>query len=78
MKGLSLNPIQKSLLASGAVGGEVYIRDLKDPTKPYTPTTEGSSASASAPGGAASAPGGKKLEELTSIEWNRQVPYILA
>jgi protein transport protein SEC31 len=74
IRGLSFNPIQKSLLASGATAGEVYIWDLKDPSKPYTPTTE--SAAAAGPGGAAG--GAKKLEDITSIEWNRQVPYILA
>ena len=74
IRGLSFNPIQKSLLASGATAGEVYIWDLKDPSKPYTPTTE--SAAAAGPGAAAG--GAKKLEDITSIEWNRQVPYILA
>lgn len=79
IKGLSFNPIQRSLLASGAVGGEVYIWDLKDPTKPYTPTTESSSSSISTSASTSSIGGGaKKLEEITSIEWNRQVPYILA
>jgi protein transport protein SEC31 len=63
VRGLDFNPVQNSLLASGAVGGEVYIWDLKDPTKPYTPT----------PGSTSS-----KLDEITSVAWNQQVQYVLA
>ncbi|KAF9644242.1 hypothetical protein BDM02DRAFT_1054166 [Thelephora ganbajun] len=37
VRGLDFNPIQPSLFASGAVNGEIYIWDLKDPTKPYSP-----------------------------------------
>lgn len=37
VRGLDFNPIQPHLFASGAVNGEIYIWDLKDPTKPYSP-----------------------------------------
>ncbi|RDB18645.1 Protein transport protein SEC31 [Hypsizygus marmoreus] len=63
VRGLDFNPIQTSLLASGGVAGEVYIWDLKDPSKPYTPT----------PGARSS-----KLDEITSVAWNQQVQYVLA
>ncbi|KIY53493.1 hypothetical protein FISHEDRAFT_55132 [Fistulina hepatica ATCC 64428] len=63
IRGLDFNPIQRSLLASGGVAGEVYIWDLKDPSKPYTPTP-----------GARSA----KLDDITSVAWNQQVQYVLA
>jgi protein transport protein SEC31 len=41
----------------------VYIWDLKDPSKPYTPT----------PGTRST-----KLDEITSVAWNQQVQYVLA
>ncbi|KAK7038871.1 protein transport protein S31 [Paramarasmius palmivorus] len=63
VRALDFNPIQTSLLSSGAVGGEVYIWDLKDPSKPYTPT----------PGTRST-----KLDEITSVAWNQQVQYVLA
>ncbi|KAF8631103.1 hypothetical protein AX17_005148 [Amanita inopinata Kibby_2008] len=63
VRGLDFNPIQTSLLASGGVSGEVYIWDLKDPSKPYTPT----------PGTRST-----KLDEITSVAWNQQVPYVVA
>ncbi|KAF9486167.1 hypothetical protein BDN70DRAFT_846626 [Pholiota conissans] len=63
VRGLDFNPLQTNLLASGAVGGEVYIWDLKDPSKPYSPT----------PGQRSS-----KLDEITSVAWNQQVQYVLA
>ncbi|KAG6820187.1 hypothetical protein H0H93_004180 [Arthromyces matolae] len=63
VRGLDFNPIQTSLLASGGVGGEVYIWDLKDPSKPYTPTPGSKS---------------NKLDEITSVAWNQQVQYVLA
>ncbi|GLB39367.1 putative steroid receptor RNA activator (SRA1) [Lyophyllum shimeji] len=63
VRGLDFNPIQTTLLASGGVSGEVYIWDLKDPSKPYTPT----------PGSRSS-----KLDEITSVAWNQQVQYVLA
>ncbi|KAF5344633.1 hypothetical protein D9756_011231 [Leucocoprinus leucothites] len=63
VRGLDFNPIQANLLASGGVSGEVYIWDLKDPSKPYTPT----------PGSRST-----KLDEITSVAWNRQVQYVLA
>ncbi|KAG6861064.1 hypothetical protein C0995_004406 [Termitomyces sp. Mi166 len=63
IRGLDFNPIQTSLLASGGVSGEVYIWDLKDPSKPYTPT----------PGSRST-----KLDDITSVAWNQQVQYVLA
>ncbi|KAG7098021.1 hypothetical protein E1B28_005326 [Marasmius oreades] len=63
VRALDFNPIQTSLLSSGGVGGEVYIWDLKDPSKPYTPT----------PGSRST-----KLDEITSVAWNQQVQYVLA
>ncbi|KAG5641968.1 hypothetical protein DXG03_003842 [Asterophora parasitica] len=63
VRGLDFNPIQTTLLASGGVNGEVYIWDLKDPSKPYTPT----------PGSRST-----KLDEITSVAWNQQVQYVLA
>ncbi|KZT07919.1 uncharacterized protein LAESUDRAFT_697968 [Laetiporus sulphureus 93-53] len=39
IRGLDFNPIQMNLFASGAVNGEIYIWDLKDPSKPYSPGT---------------------------------------
>lgn len=79
VRGLDFNPIQTNLLSSGATNGEVsasctreiflrtypssqiYIWDLKDPSKPYSPGTRSS-----------------KLDEITSLAWNRQVQYVLA
>ncbi|KAG6892726.1 protein transport protein S31, partial [Termitomyces sp. T159_Od127] len=63
VRGLDFNPIQTSLLASGGVSGEVYIWDLKDPSKPYSPT----------PGSRST-----KLDDITSVAWNQQVQYVLA
>ncbi|KAF8550015.1 hypothetical protein OG21DRAFT_1488102 [Imleria badia] len=63
VRGLDFNPIQTNLLSSGAVSGEVYIWDLNDPSKPYSPT----------PGNRSS-----KLDEITSVAWNQQVQYVLA
>ncbi|KAI0784083.1 hypothetical protein C8Q75DRAFT_781234 [Abortiporus biennis] len=39
VRALDFNPIQTALVASGAVNGEIYIWDLKDPSKPYSPGT---------------------------------------
>ncbi|EPQ53749.1 hypothetical protein GLOTRDRAFT_122261 [Gloeophyllum trabeum ATCC 11539] len=61
VRGLDFNPIQTSLFSSGAVNGEIYIWDLKDPSKPYSPGTRSS-----------------KLNEITSLAWNNQVPHVLA
>lgn len=63
VRSLDFNPLQTHLLSSGAVNGEVCIWDLNDPSKPYAPT-----------------PGlrSTKLDELTSVAWNQQVPYMLA
>ncbi|KAH7912755.1 hypothetical protein BJ138DRAFT_1060464 [Hygrophoropsis aurantiaca] len=63
VRGLDFNPIQTNLLSSGAVNGEVYIWDLNDPSKPYSPT----------PGTRST-----KLDEITSVAWNQQVQYVLA
>lgn len=41
----------------------MYIWDLNSPAKPYTPT----------PGARST-----KLDEMTSVAWNRQVQYVLA
>ncbi|CCO35980.1 Protein transport protein SEC31 [Rhizoctonia solani AG-1 IB] len=37
VRALHFNPLQTSLLASGSVGSELYIWDLKNPSTPYTP-----------------------------------------
>jgi protein transport protein SEC31 len=37
IKGLHFNPKQPNLLASGGPNGEVFIWDLNNPTKPYSP-----------------------------------------
>ncbi|KAF8837870.1 hypothetical protein BDN67DRAFT_997921 [Paxillus ammoniavirescens] len=63
VRGLDFNPTQTNLLSSGAIGGEVYIWDLNDPSKPYSPT----------PGTRST-----KLDEITSVAWNQQVQYVLA
>jgi protein transport protein SEC31 len=42
---------------------KVYIWDLNSPSKPYAPT----------PGARST-----KLDEMTSVAWNRQVQYVLA
>ncbi|KIJ63089.1 hypothetical protein HYDPIDRAFT_182419 [Hydnomerulius pinastri MD-312] len=63
VRGLDFNPIQTNLLSSGAINGEVYIWDLNDPSKPYSPT----------PGTRST-----KLDEITSVSWNQQVQYVLA
>ncbi|KAI0360315.1 WD40 repeat-like protein [Trametes cingulata] len=39
VRGLDFNPIQTNLFSSGAVNGEIYVWDLKDPSKPYSPGT---------------------------------------
>ncbi|KAK0216421.1 WD40-repeat-containing domain protein [Armillaria fumosa] len=63
VRALDFNPLETHLLSSGAINGEVCIWDLKDPTKPYTPT----------PGSRST-----KLDEITSVAWNQQVPHVLA
>jgi WD40 repeat protein len=40
---------------------QVYIWDLKDPSKPYSPGTRSS-----------------KLDEISALAWNNQVPHVLA
>ncbi|KAJ3290152.1 protein transport protein S31 [Borealophlyctis nickersoniae] len=37
VRGLDFNPLQSNLLASGATDGEIFIWDLNNPTKPYSP-----------------------------------------
>ncbi|KAJ3030236.1 protein transport protein S31 [Rhizophlyctis rosea] len=61
VRGLDFNPLQPNLLASGATDGEIFIWDLGNPTKPYSP-------------GARS----QKLEDITTLSWNRVVAHILA
>ncbi|TFY55456.1 hypothetical protein EVG20_g9311, partial [Dentipellis fragilis] len=61
IRGLDFNPIQTSLFSSGGVNGEIYIWDLKDPSKPYSPGTRSS-----------------KLDDITALSWNNQVPHVLA
>ncbi|KAG2049877.1 WD40 repeat-like protein [Suillus hirtellus] len=63
VRGLDFNPIHTNLLASGVINGEVYIWDLNDLLKPYSPT----------PGTRST-----KLDEITSVAWNQQVQYVLA
>ncbi|KAF7964892.1 hypothetical protein HWV62_1789 [Athelia sp. TMB] len=63
IRGLDFSPIQTNLLSSGGINGEVYIWDLKDPSKPYSPT----------PGTRST-----KLDEITSVAWNQQVQHVLA
>ncbi|KAF8270128.1 hypothetical protein EI94DRAFT_1572288 [Lactarius quietus] len=61
VRGLDFNPLQPTLFASGGINGEVYIWDLKDPSKPYSPGTRSS-----------------KLDEVSALAWNNQVPHVLA
>ncbi|KAK0207569.1 WD40-repeat-containing domain protein [Armillaria fumosa] len=63
VRALDFNSLQTRLLSSDAVNGEVCIWDLKDPTKLYAPT----------PGFRST-----KLDSITSVAWNQQVPYVLA
>jgi len=42
VRALDFNSLQTNLLSSGAVNGEIYIWDLKDPSKPYSPGTRSS------------------------------------
>ncbi|KAI0259714.1 hypothetical protein BC834DRAFT_974042 [Gloeopeniophorella convolvens] len=61
VRGLDFNPIQSTLFASGGTNGEIFIWDLKDPSKPYSPGTRSS-----------------KLDEVSALAWNNQVPHVLA
>ncbi|KAI6026643.1 hypothetical protein BKA83DRAFT_95000 [Pisolithus microcarpus] len=63
IRGLDFNPVQTNLLCSGAVNGEIYVWDLNDPSKPYSP----------APGSRSN-----KVDEITCVSWNQHVQYILA
>ncbi|KZT52640.1 hypothetical protein CALCODRAFT_81126 [Calocera cornea HHB12733] len=64
LRGLDFNPLQTNLLASGASAGEIYIWDLTNPTKPYTPT--------------GTATPNSKLDLITSLAWNSSVAHVLA
>ncbi|KAJ3088294.1 protein transport protein S31 [Quaeritorhiza haematococci] len=37
VRGLDFNPLQLNLLATGATDGEIFVWDLMNPTKPYSP-----------------------------------------
>ncbi|KAL4065959.1 hypothetical protein J3A83DRAFT_4432363 [Scleroderma citrinum] len=63
VRGLDFNPLQTNLLSSGAINGEVYIWDLNNSSKPYSPT----------PGSR-----NTKVDEMTCVSWNQQVQYVLA
>lgn len=39
VKGLDFNPVQSNLLATGASDGEIFVWDLNNPSKPYSPGT---------------------------------------
>ncbi|KDQ10528.1 hypothetical protein BOTBODRAFT_36224 [Botryobasidium botryosum FD-172 SS1] len=39
VRALDFNPLQKNLLSSGAINGEIYVWDVNDPTTPHTPGT---------------------------------------
>ncbi|KAJ3169039.1 protein transport protein S31 [Irineochytrium annulatum] len=39
VRGLDFNPVDPKFLASGATDGEIFIWDLGNPTKPYSPGT---------------------------------------
>jgi protein transport protein SEC31 len=49
------------VLSSYPYCSQVYIWDLKDPSKPYSPGTRSS-----------------KLDEVSALAWNNQVPHVLA
>ncbi|KAH9930495.1 uncharacterized protein BXZ73DRAFT_101867 [Epithele typhae] len=39
VRGLDFNPTTPNVVSSGSIDGEIYVWDLKDPSKPYTPGT---------------------------------------
>ncbi|KAL6299339.1 hypothetical protein BKA93DRAFT_608197 [Sparassis latifolia] len=39
VRALDFNPMRTNIFSSGAINGEIYVWDLKDPSKPYTPGT---------------------------------------
>ncbi|KAJ1566259.1 protein transport protein S31, partial [Cladochytrium tenue] len=39
VRGLDFNPVDTKFLASGATDGEIYVWNLEDPSKPYSPGT---------------------------------------
>eukprot|EP00833_Pecoramyces_ruminatium_P004354 jgi/Orpsp1_1/1178386/evm.model.c7180000065070.1 len=61
VRGLDFNPFQGNLLASSSSDGELFIWDLNNPNKPYSPGSKS-----------------QKLEDVTSVSWNRKFSYILA
>lgn len=61
VRGLDFNHFQENLLASGGNDGEVFVWDLNNPTKPYSPGTKS-----------------QRLQDVTCVGWNKQVPHILA
>ncbi|KAK0544963.1 protein transport protein S31 [Tilletia horrida] len=62
VRGLEYNRIQNNLIASGASNGEIFIWDLNSPGRPYSPSAQRS----------------PKVDDVTSLAWNNQVPHILA
>ncbi|KAI8847667.1 hypothetical protein BC829DRAFT_444455 [Chytridium lagenaria] len=60
--GLEFNPIDPKILASAATDGEIFIWDLKNPTN--NPYSPGTRS--------------QKLEDITTLAWNRQAVHILA
>ena len=78
VRGLDFNPLQHNLLASGATDGEVHMMHaincnryspypqifIWDLTNPTKPYSPGARS--------------QKLEDITTLSWNRAVSYILA
>ncbi|CAD6913139.1 unnamed protein product [Tilletia controversa] len=62
VRGLEYNRIQNNLIASGASNGEIFIWDLNSPGRPYSPSAQRS----------------PKVDDVTALAWNNQVPHILA
>lgn len=60
VKGLEFNSAM-NVLASAATDGDIFIWDLNNLSKPYTPGNKSS-----------------RLEDVTSLAWNKQVPHIMA
>jgi len=63
VQGLDFNPSQPNLLASGGAEAEIYIWDVSSPSTPKNYT-----------------PGAKVSQQtdITCLQWNPKVPYILA
>jgi len=62
VRGLEYNRIQNNLIASGASNGEIFVWDLNSPGRPYSPSAQRS----------------PKVDDVTALAWNNQVPHILA